>query len=59
MKQIFYSEKLNKNFDTEQECIDAEKAFDDAKAAKAEHENSFDDDDSADYENMSDDSWGE
>ncbi len=23
MKQIFYSEKLNKNFDTEQECIDA------------------------------------
>ena len=33
--------------------------FDDAKAAKVEHENSFDDDDSADYENMSDDSWGE
>ena len=36
MKKIFYSEKLNKNFDTEQECIKAEKAFDDAKATENE-----------------------
>ena len=36
MKQIFYSEKLNKNFDTEKECLEAEQKYDAEKAAEAE-----------------------
>lgn len=36
MKKIFYSEKLNKNFDTEEACIEAENQYDKEKAAESE-----------------------
>ena len=34
MKQVFYSEKLKKYFDTEKECVEAEKAYDQANIEK-------------------------
>lgn len=36
MKKIFYSEKLNKNFDTEKECLAAEKEYDNNLLAEQE-----------------------
>ena len=39
MKTMYYSETLNKNFETEKECLDAEKAHEEKLAlVKAEHE---------------------
>lgn len=39
MKQMYYSEVLNKNFETENECLDAEKAHEEKLAfVKAERE---------------------
>lgn len=34
MKQVFYSEKLNKYFDTKSECVEAEKSYEEANTAK-------------------------
>ena len=41
MKHIFYSEKLNKNFESEEACIKAEQEYDDARIAEQERKNTI------------------